>query len=85
VLHGVRRNPGGRGTVSLCTAEAADCWRVTVSDDGPGLDRQAKPDRERIQIGLKNVEERLRLICGGSLELASEPGKGTTVTFRIPK
>ncbi len=85
VLHGVRRNPGGRGTVSLCTAEAADCWRVTVSDSGPGLDRQAKPDRERIQIGLKNVEERLRLICGGSLELASEPGKGTTVTFRIPK
>lgn len=85
VRHGVRRNPGGRGTVSLAVAEAADCWRVTVTDDGPGLDRQAQPDRERIQIGLKNVEERLRLLCGGSLELASAPGKGTSVTLRIPK
>lgn len=85
VRHGVRRNPGGRGTVTLRTAETPDCWRITVSDDGPGLDRQIKPDRERIQIGLKNVEERLRLLCGGSLELASEPGKGTAVTIRIPR
>lgn len=85
VQHGVRRNPGGRGTVSLRTDETADCWLISVSDDGPGFDRRAKPERSHTQVGLKNVEERLRLICGGSLELASAPGKGTCVTLRIPK
>lgn len=85
VRHGVRKNPGGRGTVSLRTVEAQDCWKIIVSDDGPGLDQKTKPDREHIQVGLKNVEDRLRLLCGGSLELASEPGKGTAVTIRIPR
>ncbi len=85
VRHGIRRNKGGRGTVTVSSRERADCWEITVSDDGPGLDLQKRPDSQQIHVGLNNVRERLRLLCGGSLSLKSEPGKGTAATVRIPK
>lgn len=85
VRHGIRRNPGGRGNLSLISAEKADCYEITVRDDGPGFDPERKPDRERSHVGISNVRERLRLVCGGSLELVSEPGTGTAATVRIPK
>ena len=85
VRHGIRRNPGGRGTLILASAEGPDCFEITVRDDGPGLDPGAQPDRNRSHVGISNVRERLRLVCGGSLEIVSEPGKGTAATIRIPK
>ncbi len=85
IRHGIRRNPGGRGTVTLTAAERSDCYEVTVRDDGPGLSPRREQDRERIHIGLSNVRERLRLLCGGSLELRMEPGKGAAAIIRIPK
>lgn len=86
VRHGIRRNPGGRGTLILTSADRPDCYEITVRDDGPGFDPKRQPERDRrTQVGIANVRERLRLVCGGSLELASEPGKGTAATIRIPK
>ena len=38
-----------------------------------------------IGIGLKNVKSRLRALCGGTLDVDSEPGQGTTVRIQIPK
>ena len=35
-------------------------------------------------IALKNIGERLRLLCGGELQIAPRDGGGTVVTVSIP-
>jgi signal transduction histidine kinase len=50
-----------------------------VADDGRGFDRAAAPTGS----GLQNMRDRLEAL-GGSVEVASTPGEGTTVAGRIP-
>lgn len=55
-----------------------------VTDEGPGFDPQAvQPDRGR-HVGLGLLRERARL-SGGSLEVQSSRGAGTTLTLRLPR
>jgi signal transduction histidine kinase len=55
-----------------------------VSDRGPGFDPEAvRPDRGR-HVGLGLLRERARL-AGGSVEVDSRPGQGTTLTLRMPR
>jgi signal transduction histidine kinase/streptogramin lyase len=54
---------------------------LTVSDNGDGFAVGA--GRRRSGFGLRSIEERTRLL-GGTQELQSVPGRGTTVTVRIP-
>jgi signal transduction histidine kinase len=51
----------------------------SVIDDGAGFD----PATTRLGSGLQNMSDRLAAL-DGSLEIASLPGDGTTVTGRIP-
>ncbi|ANW97661.1 hypothetical protein CSTERTH_00745 [Thermoclostridium stercorarium subsp. thermolacticum DSM 2910] len=77
--------------VSGCKRDG--CAEISVKDNGPGMDREfvnkllsgeSKPIRRG--IGLKNIDERLRLFYGENygLIIESERGKGTTVIIRIP-
>ena len=53
-----------------------------VQDNGPGFDPdQVKSERGR-HVGLGLLRERVRL-AGGSLEVSSWPGAGTTLTLRM--
>ena len=52
-------------------------WWFEVSDDGVG---GADPEQG---TGLRGLEDRLAVI-EGRLEVDSEPGRGTTITARIP-
>jgi signal transduction histidine kinase len=54
---------------------------VTVEDNGPGFDVTVAKYSGR--LGLKGMQERA-VLCGGTLEIESEPGAGTTVYLRIP-
>ncbi len=55
-----------------------------VRDEGPGFDPDAvRPDRGR-HVGLGLLRERARL-SGGSLEVESLRGHGTTLTLRLPR
>ncbi|MFM7205991.1 MAG: two-component regulator propeller domain-containing protein [Planctomycetaceae bacterium] len=54
---------------------------VRVRDDGVGFDPHRRPAAE--QDGLANMRHRL-LEIGGTTEVDSWPGSGTTVTFRVP-
>lgn len=57
---------------------------ATVHDEGPGFDPDAvRPDRGR-HVGLGLLRERARL-SGGSLEVVSARGAGTTLTLRLPR
>ena len=51
----------------------------SVADDGRGFDPAATPPGS----GLRNMTDRVEAL-GGSLDVASTPGEGTTVTGRIP-
>ena len=54
-----------------------------VADDGRGFRTGRPPARRALHIGLETARERLRA-AGGSLDVTSAPGQGTTVEFHIP-
>jgi signal transduction histidine kinase len=55
---------------------------LSVSDDGVGFDPAASAPREDC-FGLDGMAERARN-AGGTLTIVSSPGRGTTVTTRLP-
>jgi signal transduction histidine kinase len=58
--------------------------QARVSDDGPGFDpASVRPDRGR-HVGLGLLRERARL-AGGSVDVQSRPGAGTTLALRLPR
>ena len=81
VKHGME-NSRSRVRIVIRTAAENGCAVLTVEDNGPGFDPAALENSGR--VGLKNVRERLERMCGGTLEVRSSPGAGTTVTVRIP-
>jgi signal transduction histidine kinase len=56
---------------------------VTVADDGIGFDPDDRGLRAR-RLGLTSMEERARGL-GGTLNVVSQPGEGTTVTLEVPR
>lgn len=94
VFHGLEAKEGP-GTI-LITAWSEDGKTVfSVEDDGVGMDGDTlrllnsnlldSTDSEKFGIGLRNVNERLRLHYGSAcgLQVFSEPGRGTRVIIRI--
>jgi signal transduction histidine kinase len=70
------------GAPTLATvdvSEADGCVEITVRDDGRGFDPVARGDG----FGLIGMRERVALL-GGTLEVTSSPGAGTTVHARFP-
>jgi PAS domain S-box-containing protein len=55
--------------------------QVTVEDDGPGFDLEEA--RTKGRLGLAGMRERAELL-GGSLEVETAPGEGTTIYLRLP-
>lgn len=81
---GVGKAPGG-GTVTLRTRELADCFEVTVADDGVGYDPLAVQCDGRTHIGIENVRQRLIAMSDARVTITSRVGLGTTAIIRIPK
>ena len=84
VRHGICKKKEG-GTITISSREEPDCYVIRVCDDGVGFDPTEKKDDGRAHIGIENVRNRLQTMCGGSLEIESVPGSGTTATIKIPK
>ena len=83
IKHGLMGLEEG-GTVTVSAYETDTCYCVDVTDDGVGFDTAAIQDKKK-HIGIRNVRERLELMCGGSLTVESRIGKGTKAQIRIPK
>ena len=89
VRHGIRGAEEGRGTLTIKIYRAKNAHIIEVRDNGRGFDtailEQAQSGAEmQGHIGLKNLKERLALMCGGTLAVESEPGKGTLARVSIP-
>ena len=99
VKHGIA--PKGEGLVAVYAERKQDSLEVMVIDDGVGMDGKAleeingvldgKPARQgkwekSTGIGLKNIEERIKLQFGEGygLCLSSKEGLGTVVRCRLP-
>ena len=68
--------------VSLRLACTPGWLEMTITDDGAGFDPQAAADQAG-HYGLLGMSERARL-AGGTLDVTSQPGKGTTLRLRLP-
>ena len=91
------RTHTGPDTPAAVNVDRADGWVVVaVADQGPGMGAeaamqaferfyQANPDRTTpgSGLGLSIVRSIIRR-HGGTVELTSTPGQGTTVTLRVP-
>ncbi|MCR5451502.1 MAG: histidine kinase [Lachnospiraceae bacterium] len=88
IKHGIRANEGQEGTVNIRSYETEDFHVIEVEDNGVGMSETITPEDKSddgLHVGLNNIENRLKLMCNGTLTIESEIGKGTTVTIRIPK
>jgi signal transduction histidine kinase len=56
---------------------------LTVRDDGQGFDPSGQKPTARSGAGLLGMRERAALL-GGTLTVASTPGRGTTITLHLP-
>ena len=83
IKHGLMGLEEG-GTVTISAYEAQSEYCICVSDDGVGFDVSGLTDTKK-HIGIRNVRERLQAMCGGSLTIESQFGKGTSALIRIPK
>jgi signal transduction histidine kinase len=70
---------GEAGRVAVEVSEEDGTLRLCVADDGKGFDPEAGTDG----FGLIGMRERAEL-AGGTLELRSAPGAGTTIVATIP-
>jgi sensor histidine kinase YesM len=84
IKHGIGKKEGG-GTVTISTKETDRCYMIIVTDDGAGFEQEKINDDGQQHIGINNVRLRLSAQCGGSLEIESTPGEGTTARIIIPK
>ena len=83
IRHGLCGKEDG-GTITICAEKTDTEYRISVIDDGVGFDPAALPNDGRSHIGLENVRERLKLLSGGTLTIASPPGIGTKAVIHLP-
>ena len=83
IRHGVRARE--EGVVRVCTCLSGSFHEIVISDNGVGFDQSDMSSDNRTHIGIRNVRERIEKMCGGTLEIVSEPDHGTTVTILIPR
>ena len=84
VKHGTSKKRGG-GKVTISTDENKESHIIKVFDTGCGFDPSKPKDDGKRHVGIENVRQRLFNMCGGSLSIESEVGKGTLATIIIPK
>ncbi len=81
IQHGLRPKPEG-GTITLSVHKVGENIEITVSDDGVGY----TIGNERVgSVGMKNVQFRLKSMANGTMEVWSEPGKGTSTKLIMPE
>lgn len=86
----------GAGTIDVELAEDAKWFAASVRDDGKGMDAAqvkraldpfysdgTKHPGRRVGLGLPFLKQAADSL-GGSLDIRSEKGKGTGISFRLP-
>lgn len=83
VKHGICKKENG-GTIRIAARREGENVYLTVSDDGVGFDMEKVQEMSDRHVGMKNVENRIRNMCGGHMETTSTVGVGTEVVMVLP-
>lgn len=93
IYHGIKYKEG-KGLIRIDGFRDGSDIILQVRDDGKGMDQETLEhifekhvrDTKSNGVGVQNVHERIRLYygLGYGLSFASEPGKGTLATVRLP-
>ncbi len=85
VRHGITKQMHG-GTVWIETRDGDGYVEILVRDDGVGFDTAARREEDgRTHVGLENVRQRLAAMRGGTLQVESAIGQGTSVRITLPQ
>jgi two-component system, LytTR family, sensor kinase len=86
IKHGLGRKLG-EGRITIRTSRSSGLLVLEVLDNGVGLPQSRMEAESEGGIGLRNVNERLRVIYGApyQLKLHSLPGEGTSARIEIPE
>ena len=82
VLNALHHGRPGRVDVTLAATPAG--VTLKVDDNGTGFDVGRQPGMESGHFGMHGMRERVERL-GGTCEVASTRGAGTTVTVRVPQ
>jgi two-component system, LytTR family, sensor kinase len=86
IKHGLSRKVG-EGRITIRATRQAGHVVIDIVDNGVGLPRTRMEVESESGIGLRNVNERLKVIYGANyqLRLHSTPGEGTAARIEIPE
>lgn len=94
ILHGILEKEDKTGSIHIRAFQDEECTHITVQDDGVGipqalLESLNRPDPaagDNGSYGLKNIDQRIRLIYGEGygLRFSSRENEGTLVDIRLP-
>lgn len=88
VKHGVCKKPADeKGIIVIRTQRGENFTEIVVTDNGVGFDMDAynkERKEEGKHIGIRNVEQRLRIMENATMSVNSVKGIGTTVVIYIP-
>lgn len=90
IEHGIDEKEEGDKKLFLSFKGQGDDVEIIVRDNGTGMGQEKAETLVTYQAkgyGLKNVNDRIRLLYGESygIQIYSAPGEGTTVIMRFPK
>ena len=73
----------GTGEATLSLDQAEGYLRIEVRDEGKGFMVASQTTGGSAKFGLFSIRERMRAL-GGTFDIESNPGKGTTATLTLP-
>ncbi|MBE6017920.1 MAG: hypothetical protein E7233_10025 [Lachnospiraceae bacterium] len=82
IRHGVRIRE--KGVITVSTARRLRYHEIIIADNGIGFTKKQAADDKGSHIGISNVTERIERMCGGTIEIDTHVGEGTTVIIHIP-
>ncbi len=83
-LHNALKHGGSRSvTLEARPVETASWIELIIRDDGVGFTPGTQAGPLQGHFGLAGIRERMERL-GGTLRIESAPGRGTTLTFRVP-
>ena len=83
VHNAIKHSKSRRILVTLMSLNSGKKISLTVHDDGIGFAVGTQPDSSSGHFGLQGMRERAERLSG-SLEIQSEPGKGTRIIAQVP-
>ncbi|BBH23016.1 histidine kinase [Paenibacillus baekrokdamisoli] len=93
IYHGLK-NKRGKGHIHIKGSVKGEYLVIVIADDGIGIQKEKldtilnmdESDYKNKSFGVKSTDERIKLYFGTEygLDIASEYGKGTVVTFTLP-